>query len=39
MTFKNRINSWCQWRSMLRPITVLSGTFKVTNRVVVGRPG
>ena len=35
ITFRKRMNSWCRWRAMLRPMAVPSSTFSAANRVVV----
>ena len=35
MALRNRMNSWCRWRCMQRPITLPSSTSSAANRVVV----
>ena len=35
IALRKRMNSWCRWRCILRPITVPSRTFTAANKVVV----
>ena len=35
MALRKRMNSWCRWRCMQRPITVPSRTLSAANRLVV----
>ena len=35
IALRKRMNSWCRWRCMQRPMTLPSSTFNAANSVVV----